>query len=43
MLSEREFPLLIKVDDKEGKEEIEEITLNKEAFRLYLTLPHKFM
>jgi hypothetical protein len=31
--SEREFPLLIEVDDKEGKEEIEEITLNKEAFR----------
>jgi hypothetical protein len=31
--NKREFPLLIKVDDKEGKEEIEEITLNKEAFR----------
>jgi hypothetical protein len=31
--SEREFPLLIKVDDKKGIEEIEEITLNKEAFR----------
>jgi hypothetical protein len=31
--SEREFPLLIEVDDKERKEEIEEITLNKEAFR----------
>jgi hypothetical protein len=32
-LSEREFPLLVKVDDEEGIEEIEEITLNKEAFR----------
>jgi hypothetical protein len=31
--SKREFPLLIEVDDEEGKEEIEEITLNKEAFR----------
>jgi hypothetical protein len=33
MSSEREFPLLIEVDNEEGKEEIEEITLNKEAFR----------
>jgi hypothetical protein len=33
MLSKREFPLLVKVDDKEGREEIEEITLNNEAFR----------
>jgi hypothetical protein len=33
MSSEREFPLVIKVDDEEGKEEIEEITLNKEVFR----------
>jgi hypothetical protein len=33
MLSKREFPLLVKVDDEEGREEIEEITLNKEAFR----------
>jgi hypothetical protein len=32
-LSEREFPLLVKVDEEEGIEEIEEITLNKEAFR----------
>jgi hypothetical protein len=31
--SEREFPLLIKVDNKEEKKEIEEVTLNKEAFR----------
>jgi hypothetical protein len=31
--SEREFPLLVEVDDEEGIEEIEEITLNKEAFR----------
>jgi hypothetical protein len=31
--SEREFPLLIEVDDEEGIEVIEEITLNKKAFR----------
>jgi hypothetical protein len=32
-LSDREFPLLVEVDDEEEIEEIEEITLNKEAFR----------
>jgi hypothetical protein len=31
--SDREFPLLVEVDDEEEIEEIEEITLNKEAFR----------
>jgi hypothetical protein len=33
MSSEREFPLLVEVDNEEGIEVIEEITLNKEAFR----------
>jgi hypothetical protein len=32
MSSDREFPLLVEVDNEEGMEEIEEITLNKEAF-----------
>jgi hypothetical protein len=32
-LSEREFPLLVEVDNEEGIEVIEEITLNKEGFR----------
>jgi hypothetical protein len=32
-LNEREFSLLVEVDDEEGIEEIEEITLNKEAFK----------
>src|SRR5882757_4887842 len=37
MLSETDFPLFIEVDDEEGKEEIEEVVLNKESFRVIHT------
>jgi len=35
--SETDFPLFIEVDDEEGKEEIEEVVLNKESFRVIHT------